>query len=239
MLARTRSGSLWSVSVARPESTRTELLLPQTLEQLHEQERVAAGLARHADQRLIGLSLHNVPRHLRHRGVAERLEREPFCTLVGEILDGAPKLPRALIRAHRQNPSDRQRAQTRRQRAQRSHGAAVDPLHVVQEYEQWTVQCGALEQRLQILQPPVALLGRRVKPAQPGAIQQRFRSLEQRPEQRRELGHGLRRLSRADPNRKAHALRHPHALADQPALAHTSRPLDQQNHTRTRAHPID
>ena len=109
MLALTRSGSLSVGQRRTPGIDSDKLLLSQTLEQLHEQEWVAAGLAGHAEQRLIGLSLHYVARHLRHRGFAERLEHEPFCTLVGEILDGAPKLPRALIRAHRQDPSDRKR----------------------------------------------------------------------------------------------------------------------------------
>jgi hypothetical protein len=86
---------------------------------------------------------------------------------------------------------------------------------------------------------PVPLLGKSVEAAQPGAIQQRCRSVEERPEQRRKLGHRLRRLSRADPNRKAQAVRHPHALADQAALAHTSRTLDQQNRSRTQAHAIE
>ena len=112
-----------------------KLLESQTFEQLHEQEWVSAGLRGHADERLIGLSLHHVARHLRHCGFAERLEHEPLCTLVGQILDGAPKLPRALIRTHRDDPSDRQRGETRRQRPQRGCGAAVGPLHVVQEYQ--------------------------------------------------------------------------------------------------------
>ena len=86
-----------------------EALLSQTFEQLHEQERVAARLAGHAEECLVGLSLHHFARHLRHGGFAERLEHEPFCTLAGEILDGAPKLPRALIRAHCHDPSDRKR----------------------------------------------------------------------------------------------------------------------------------
>jgi hypothetical protein len=90
-----------------PGSHADEVLLPQTLEQLREQERVSASLAGHLQQGFIGLGLHDVSRHLRHRGLVERLEHEPFRTLVGEILDRAPKLPRALIRAHRENPSDR------------------------------------------------------------------------------------------------------------------------------------
>jgi hypothetical protein len=78
-----------------------KLLLSQTLEQFHKQEWIAAGLAGHAEQGLIGLGLHYVARHLRHGDLVERLEHEPFGTLVGEIFDGAPKLPRALIRTHR------------------------------------------------------------------------------------------------------------------------------------------
>ena len=46
-----------------------ELLLSQTLKQLHEQEWASAGLAGHAQQGLIGLSLHHVARHLRHSGL--------------------------------------------------------------------------------------------------------------------------------------------------------------------------
>jgi hypothetical protein len=78
-----------------------KLLLSQTLKQFHEEEWVAAGLAGHEEQGLIRLSLHYVARHLRHGSLAERLKHEPLCTLAGEIFDGAPKLPRALIRPHR------------------------------------------------------------------------------------------------------------------------------------------
>jgi hypothetical protein len=86
-----------------------KLLLPQTLKQLHKQERVAPGLAGHAQERLIGLSLHHIARHLRDGGLAERLKHEPLRACAGEIADGAPKLPQALIRAHRNSPSDRKR----------------------------------------------------------------------------------------------------------------------------------
>lgn len=86
-----------------------KLLESETLEQLDEQEWVAAGLRGHADERLIGLSLHHVARDLRHRSFAERLEHKPLCTLVSQIFDGTPKLPRALIRARRDEPSDRKR----------------------------------------------------------------------------------------------------------------------------------
>jgi hypothetical protein len=78
-----------------------KLLLSQPHEQFHEQEWVAAGLAGHAEQGLVGLSLHDVARHLRDGGLAERLKHQPLCSFVGEIFDGAPKLPRTLIRAHR------------------------------------------------------------------------------------------------------------------------------------------
>jgi hypothetical protein len=68
-----------------------------------------------------------------------------------------------------------------------------------------------------------------VEAAQPGAIQQRLRSVEQRPEQRCELGHRLRRLSRAEPERKRQESRHPHALTDQAALPHAGLALDQKH----------
>ena len=47
-----------------------ELLLPQTLEQFDQEEWIAAGLAGHdQEQRLVGLGLHHVARHLRHGGL--------------------------------------------------------------------------------------------------------------------------------------------------------------------------
>jgi hypothetical protein len=69
-------------------------------------------------------------------------------------------------------------------------------------------------------------------------IQQRFSSVEERPEQRRKLGHGLRRLSRADADPQRQAVRDPYALADQTALPHTSFAVDQENRTPTRADPL-
>jgi hypothetical protein len=78
-----------------------KLLLSQPLEQFHKQDWVATGVPDSAEHGVIGLSLDHVARHLRHGRLAERLEHEPFCTLVGEILDSAPNIPRALIRTHR------------------------------------------------------------------------------------------------------------------------------------------
>ncbi len=75
--------------------------------------------------------------------------------------------------------------------ARNAAAVPLSTLHVVQEDEHWAVQCGALEQRLQLLQPPVALLGSRPEAAEPGTIQQGWRPVEERPEQRRKLSHRL------------------------------------------------
>ncbi len=109
-----------------------------------------------------------------------------------------------LVGTHREHPSDRNRGQT----GGSARNAATVPLSAhctsSRNIEEWTIHRGALEQRLQALEPPVALLGAAWRLLSP-ADQATVRSVEERPEQRRELGHRLRGLSRADPDRKGQA----------------------------------
>src|ERR671919_2232146 len=87
--------------------------LPQTLKQLSQKERVAAGLAGHEQQVPVGLGPQHVARYLSHGGFVEWLQYESFRSLACKMLDGAAKLPRAPIRTHRNDPSDRKRGQAR------------------------------------------------------------------------------------------------------------------------------
>ena len=68
--------------------------------------------------------------------------------------------------AESEHPADRQRRQAARKAAKRCGGAAVGPLQVVEADHDRLAKSSLLEERLDVLQQPVALLGRRVRIAE-------------------------------------------------------------------------
>jgi hypothetical protein len=148
---------------------------------------------------------------------------------VGEVLDRAQQLRRALVGAEGDDPGDRNRGEADGQGAERCRGPAVGPLLIVEGDQDRAVERGALEHRLEVLEQPVALLGQGVELPQPGSLQHRLRAVEQRRHQRREL-HDARaglRSAGADPDREPSC--DPRGLRQQAALAHAGLALDEHH----------
>ena len=123
-----------------------------------------------------------------------------------------------LDRTGGQDPGDRNRLEPDREGAQRRQGAAIGPLQVVETHQHRPSRRRALQQRLQILHQPIPLLGTATYGRQRGALEQRRRPVEQRPQQRRELDDGLGRVGLAQANPYLPPTRHPHRLREQAAL---------------------
>ena len=154
------------------------------------------------------------------------------------MLDRAEDLRRALVGAEGEDPGHRQVGEAHGQREQRRGGPAVSPLQVVERDQERPVEGGALEQHLQVLQQPVALLGQRAKLRQPGSLEQRARAVEQRGHQRSELDDPRAGLSRASAHSEREPPRDPVRLGQEAGLAHTRLSLDEHHRPDTRAHAI-
>ena len=136
------------------------------------------------EQCVVGFGVDDVLGHLGHGGIVERAEGDPLGTAFGQLLDRAADLRRTLIRPVGEDPGHRQVGEADGQREQRCGGPAVSPLQVVERDQERPVEGGALEQHLEVLQQPVALLGQRAQLRQPGSLEQRARAVEQRGHQR-------------------------------------------------------
>ena len=215
-----------------------QVLVPQAGQQLHEHERAAARALDEVEQRVVGLGVDDVLGHLGHGGIVERAEDDPLGAAVVQMLDRAEDLRRALVGAEGEDPGHRQVGEAHGQREQRRRGPAVSPLQVVERDHQRPVEGGALEQHLQVLQQPVALLGQRAKLRQPGSLEQRVRAVEQRGHQRRELDHASPGLGRASAHPEREPPRDPVRLGQQSGLAHPRLSLDEHHRPDTRAHAI-
>ena len=65
--------------------------------------------------------------------------------------------------AEGQHPPDRQRRQLGRKTPQRGQGPAVSPLQIIKADHDGLAESSPLQQRLDVLEQPVTLLGRRVR----------------------------------------------------------------------------
>ena len=147
-------------------------------------------------------------------------------------------LRRALVGAEGEDPGHRQVGEADGQREQRCGGPAVSPLQVVERDQERPVEGGALEQHLEVLQQPVALLGQRAKLRQRRSLEQRVRAVEQRGHQRRELDDPRAGLSRARAHPEREPPRDPDRLGQEASFAHTRLSLDEHHRPDTRAHAI-
>ena len=156
-----------------------------------------------------------------------------------QLLDRAEDLRRTLVGPEGEDPGHRQVGEADGQREQRRGGPAVSPLQVVERDQERPVEGGALEQHLEVLQQPVALLGQRAKLRQPGSLEQRARAVEQRGHQRSELDDPCAGLSRASAHPEPEPPRDPVRLGQEPSLAHTRLSLNKHHRPDARAHAIE
>ena len=110
---------------------------------------------------------------------------------------------------------------------------------VIKADEHRTPERGALEQRLKVLQQPVALLGQCVQISKGAPVEERRVTTEKRLHQRSQLHDAFAWLGGAGADRERHALSDPRALFEQPALAHSGAALYQEDRANAGANPIE
>ena len=206
-----------------------EVLLGQAEQQLVQQERVAVGAGGEREQLRVGRRAQDVLRDRADGARLERREPQPAGPLGRELVGGAQQRHRRLTGAERHEPHDGMPRERRRERAEALDRPRVGPLEVVEHDEHRRGGRAALEQLLELLEQPVALLGNRL---QVGAAQQRLGPVEQRGEQRSHRDHGLPGARAAAAGGDAEPAGDPQRLVEQPRLAQPGGALDEQHAAR-------
>jgi hypothetical protein len=216
-----------------------QILVPQPGQQLHEYEWPAVRAPGQVEERVVGFGVHHVLGHLGHGGVVEWAEDDPLSAAVLQMPDRSDELRGALVGAEGEDPGNRQVGEANGQRTQRRRCPTVGPLQVVERDQQRSVQSSALEQRLQILQQPVPLLGERVELPEPGSLEQRVRAVEQSVHQRSQLDDPGTRFGCASADPKREPSRDSSRLRQQAGLAHARLSVDEHYRADARAHPVE
>ncbi len=151
----------------------------------------------------------------------------------------APQVGRPLTGPKSDDPADRYRRQPGRQGAERRRRAAVGPLEVIEAYQEGRIECGALQERFEILKQPISLLGRGVCVAQCGPFEDRWRALQEGLEQHGQLDDGVGWVGHTASDSYRQAAGHRRRLLEEAALAHPRAPLDQHHRPYAREELVE
>jgi len=99
----------------------------------------AADTFHEIEEGVVRLGLHDLERELLDRRLVERTEHDPLGAVVLETRERAEESDGSRPWTERDQPCDRQRRHARREHAQRSSGAAIGPMHIVEEQDQGPV----------------------------------------------------------------------------------------------------
>jgi hypothetical protein len=203
-----------------------EALLPPSVEQLDEQEGAAVRPLHHLRQIGVGCGAQDVGHHLRDGLVSQRCERHPVRPGVLEALDHRSQLRRRLGGAMGDEPHDRKAGKAHGERPQCGEAGPVRPLHIVEAEQQRGAQRRLLEQRLELVEQQVALLGEVVERRPGRRIHHRRPPLEEGAEERTHR-HGLvPRRDHPGPDGQADTSGDRRGLGEQPGLPQTGASLD-------------
>jgi hypothetical protein len=176
---------------------------------------------------IVRWSAEDVGRHQGDGSTIEALEGRPVGPVAHQRGDGPSQVTVGLGGAEGEHPADRQRRHAAWQRANRCGGAAVRPLQVVEADHDRLAQCGLLEERLDVLEQPVALLGEGVRVPEGRPLQEGRRSIEEGVHQHRELHGSVDGFGHTVADGEAGAPGSRHDLLQQAALAEPRPALDQ------------
>ena len=194
------------------------MLLAETGEQFHEEERVPLHAFGQGQQGIVGSGAEDVSDHFGDSGLIQAPENR-LAGPVAELLGGSvPQIAACLGGTKGQHPAHRQGSQAGRQSAYRRPGAALSPLQVVQADQDRVAQSGLLQQRLDVLQQPVTLLAGGVRIPECRTLEQRLRPLEQRVHQHGQLHGRIAGLGHAVADSETRLLGGRHSLFHQAAL---------------------
>ena len=223
-------GKLAAANVGALVDDRHAALFAQALQELDEQERIAAGGGGESQQRRLAGSVEPVGHDRRDRVVGQRPEHHPAS--VPETLQQLPQLGARLTGAQREDPPDRQSRSARDQSAQGDERARVGEVEVVERHQERALERRALEHFLQLLDDPVGEVGLAAQVVESLRAPDGVAALEQRGQQRRE-GNGPLPLEGlrggdTDPGTPSDLL----GLGEHAGLADAGRAFEQQHAAR-------
>jgi hypothetical protein len=215
-----------------------ERLLTESGHELHKQVRAAAGACRHVEERVVGLGAEKVGRDLRDRGLVQGEEGQPFGAAPLQLVEGGTDLDRRRPGPDREEPSDRHGGQVHRQGPERGRRGVVRPLQVVEADDDRGLERGSFQERFDVLEQPVALLGRRVCGAERVAFEDGLGAFVQGFQERGELHDRVTGIASPACDSHRPAPGHRLHLGEQPALAHAGRPFDHESRASAREQAV-
>src|SRR5260370_28541594 len=158
---------------------------------------------------------------------------------ISERGEGARHRHGSFARSYCKHPGDRERAKAMWERPKGRGGAAVGPREVVEADHERRLHRGPLEERLDVVEDPVALLGRADELRELRKIHEGHISAADRIHQRGEFDDFLALPACTEPGSKTQSFRYRPRLRQKPGLADSRLALDQGHVADAPSHPIE
>ena len=130
------------------------MVVQQSAEELHQQERVALDSRRLRQQLVVGFHPEDVRRDLSHRFTLKGSQSDVFGAPLDQRSLRQLDLGKTLVRSKRHDPNHRQRSQPRRELSHRDSAGGSRPVEVIKAQQQRSAKRHLLDDRLYLLQQP-------------------------------------------------------------------------------------